>query len=363
MNKTLFIILSALDSEPAPRTSTEITSRLKSQGIELSDRTVRHHLKMLDDAGYTERAKRAARKLTEKGKLELSQGFVSERVGFAINRINNLSFLSDFNIDTLKGKIILNVTFVAEERAGEAVAAISPVLNSPYAMSNRMVIARGGENLGELIVPAGLVGIGTVCSITLNAIFLKAGIPVCSRFGGIVEIVNRIPTRFLNVISYESSSVAPLQMFMKSRMTDVTGAVTNGAGRILGSFREIPGVSLGDAKELNDKMKENGFGGIILFGQPDEPLLGMPVTAGKSGIVVLGGLNPVAVLEEAEIPTDSRAMATLCEYGQLRAVEGFDAHTAKKSLSVASIIDRLYSKKDSRSNYWSIFSEVQQTTL
>jgi len=41
------------------------------------------------------------------------------------------------------------------------------------------------------------------CSVTINGIFLKAGIPVTSRFGGVVEIVDGKPERFISLISYE----------------------------------------------------------------------------------------------------------------------------------------------------------------
>jgi len=33
--------------------------------------------------------------------------------------------------------------------------------------------------------------------------------------------------------------------------------------------------------------------------------------------VIVGGLNPIAALEEAGIPTESRAMSTLYEYSKL----------------------------------------------
>jgi repressor of nif and glnA expression len=367
MQRVIFTILSLLAEKPERLTSSWITRHLHDRGIDVSERTVRHYLQMLEEKGYVEAERKRGRTITEKGKQELSHGFVSERVGFVINRINNLSFLSDFNIDTQKGKVILNVSYITEDKAAEAVRLLAKVLDSPFATSDRIIIARQGEMLGDLCVPPGHVGIGTVCSITLNGIFLKAGIPVTSRFGGIVDIVDHTPTRFASVISYESSSVAPLEIFIKSRMTDVTGVLDHGSGRILGSFREIPEASVADARRLNEKMKKQGFHGIILFGRPGETLLGIPVTADKVGMVVLGGLNPIAALEEAAIPTESRAMATLSEFGHLKPVHGFDRSHADARFPVKALIEHLRGKKqqDARqaSNYWSIFSEMQQSTL
>ncbi len=363
MQKTIFTILSILDRETASLSSSELARQLQSHGIELSERTVRHYLRLLGEKGYTEGEKKRGRRLTDKGRQELRHGFVSERMGFSINRINNLAFLSDFNLDTLKGRVILNTTYISEDRVADALTILATSLGSPYSMSSRMTMARGGEKLGDLIVPAGLVGIGTVCSITLNGVFLKAGIPVCPKFGGVVDIVDHAPERFVSVISYEASSIAPLEAFMRGRMTNVLGVLRDGTGRILGSLREIPEASLGDAVRLNERMRKNGFHGIIVFGRPGEAVLGIPVTPDKVGMVVLGGLNPVAALQEAGIPAESKAMSTLSEYGDLAEVDAYlDLDLGKKTPD-RSILDYLEGTPGRRSTYWSILSEMQHSTL
>ncbi len=90
---------------------------------------------------------------------------------------------------------------------------------------------------------------------------------------------------------------------------------------IFGSFGEIPEISLADAKRMGEKMQRQGFGGALLFGQPGQPLMGLPVMQGKVGVVVLGGLNPVAALDEAHIPNNSYIMGTLGDYSELSSVE------------------------------------------
>jgi repressor of nif and glnA expression len=100
-------------------------------------------------------------------------------------------------------------------------------------------------------------------------------------------------------------------------MTDVIGAVRNHSGRVLASFREIPVVCLDEARKLAAKMAAKGIGGILLIGEPNRPLLEIPVGIDKVGMVIVGGLNPVAALEESGIPTESKAMSTLHEYSGL----------------------------------------------
>jgi HTH-type transcriptional regulator, global nitrogen regulator NrpRI len=317
VNRTMFTILRVLDKHEDVVGSIELSRELLNHGIELSERTVRHYLKLLDHMGLTKVQGKRGRTITEKGKGEVNKAFVSERVNFIISKIDSLSYLTDFNIDTLKGNIILNISFFSEKKLRDVVKIVSEVFASPYVMSNKIILAKGGERIGDVQVPEGCVGLGTVCSITLNGIFLKSGIPVTSRYGGVVEIEEGVPRRFTSLISYEGSSMDPLEILIKSRTTNVTGVIALSNGKILASFREIPVVSMREAEILREKMFSKGVGGNILFGKPNQPLLDVPVGVDKVGMLVVGGLNPIAAAEEAGIFTESKAMSTLYEYSRL----------------------------------------------
>jgi len=317
MNRTMFTILRVLDKHEDVVGSIELSRELLNHGIELSERTVRHYLKLLDHMGLTKVQGKRGRTITDKGKGEVNKAFVSERINFIISKIDSLSYLTDFNIDSLKGNIILNISFFPDKKLRDVVKIVADVFASPYVMSNKIILAKGGERIGDVQVPEGCVGLGTVCSITLNGIFLKSGIPVASRYGGVVEIEEGIPKRFTSLISYEGSSMDPLEILIKSRTTDVTGAIAHNNGKILASFREIPVVSMREAEILREKMSHKGVGGNILFGKPNQPLLDVPVGIDKVGMLVVGGLNPIAAAEEAGIFTESKAMSTLYEYSRL----------------------------------------------
>ena len=319
MNKTMISILKVIDRAPgAIIGSREISKRLPEYGIDLTERTVRYHLRILDERGYTEVFGKEGRKITEKGKHELKDSRVSEKIGFIISKIETLSYLTTLNLETMKGSVILNVSFIPEARKRDALNILGPVFASAYAMSDRLVLARPGDRIGEITVPDGKMGLGTVCSVTINGIFLKAGIPVTSRFGGVLETGEKGPSRFVALISYEGSSLDPLEMFIRGKMTDVTGSVTGGDGRVLASFREIPVICREEAVRLSEKMAGRGMGGVLLIGNPNSPLLDIPVGFDKVGMVVIGGLNPIAALEEAGIPTESRAMSALVDYSELQ---------------------------------------------
>lgn len=318
MNKTMLAILKILEQhQDTILGSREISRQLKLHGVELTERTVRYHLRILDERGFTKVFGKEGRMITQKGKEELSQALVSEKIGFVISKIETLSYLTNLDLEKNEGDIILNVSYFPEEKLKDALRIMKPVFSSPYIMSDKVVLHRSGEKVGDVFVPEGQVGFGTVCSVTINGIFLKAGIPATSKFGGVLQIEESEPSRFTALISYEGSSLDPLEIFIKSGMTDVIGAVKNHSGKVLASFREIPVVSIEKAKELNTLMKEKGIGGILLIGNPNQPLLEMPVSMDKAGMVIVGGLNPIAALEEAGISTVSKAMSTLYRFSDL----------------------------------------------
>jgi len=318
MNKTMLSILKVLGKAPdAIIGSREISKQLGGYGVDLTERTVRYHLRILDERGYTTVFGKEGRKITPRGREELESSGVSDKLGFIISRIETLSYLTTLDLGTMDGDVILNISCFPGKKLNGLLDIIDSVFRSPYVMSNRLILRHGGEKIGEVTVPEDGIGIGTVCSVTINGIFLKAGIPVSSKYGGVLQISDGRPERFTSLISYEGSSLDPLEIFIRSKMTDVTGAVKKGSGKILASFREIPVVCLDEAKKLEQKIADRGIGGILLIGQPNTPLLGVPVGIDKVGMVIVGGLNPVAAIEESGLSTESRAMSTLYRYAEL----------------------------------------------
>ena len=146
---------------------------------------------------------------------------------------------------------------------------------------------------------------------------LKHGVPVTSRFGGLVELRKGHPTRFVEMIHYDGTTIDPLEVFIRSGMTSYTGAVRDGNGVIGASFREMPEKCRDLALRLADRVSTVGLGGFMEIGWPGQPVLGCPVTPGRIGVVMVGGLNPIAILEERGHRVASHALAGLLEFNRL----------------------------------------------
>ncbi|MBI4330916.1 MAG: DUF128 domain-containing protein [Chloroflexi bacterium] len=310
-------ILKVLKDAPEPLGARVIGRALENEGVYLTERAVRYHLKIMDERGLTRLLGRDGRMLTDMGREELKNALVQDKVGFVISRIERLAFLTSFDPVKKTGQVIINTTFFPENAFKDALQSMKTTFSEGLCVSDLVTVARAGERIGGVMVPEGRVGFATVCSITINGALLKAGVPMDSRFGGILQLKNSVPFRFIEIISYDGSSLDPSEIYIRGRMTSVGQAAATGNGKILANFREIPAVCRDTARGVIDSLRAAGIKGMIVMGNTSEELCELPVALNKVGVVLLGGLNPVAAAAEAGFPCDNTAMSGTIEYDKL----------------------------------------------
>lgn len=298
-----------------------IARRLKEYGVELGERAIRYHLKLMDERGLTRSTGRGGRVITEKGLNEIKSALVKDKVGFVISRIELVAFRTTFDYKNLKGDIPVNVSFFPEDKFANALLVMKPAFDNGLCVSKLVAVAAGEHQLGDVIVPAGKVGFATVCSIVMNGTLLKAGVPMDSRFGGILQLQNHQPTRFTDIIYYNGSSLDPSEIFIKANMTSVRKVTATGSGEILANFREIPALCRPLAEQVVQGLSNAGLVGLMLIGNTSENVCEIPVDLNKIGIILIGGLNPVAAAREAGIEAENRSMSTVMEYRDLVSYE------------------------------------------
>jgi repressor of nif and glnA expression len=301
--------------------SNVITEKLTEMGYDISERTVRFHLLSMDKAGYTEYLPKRGRRITQKGIAEMSRARVYEKVGFLSTKIDRMTYRMNFDPSKRDGTVVINTSLIEIKYLKKACPLMCKILRSGLGMGKLLTFFLPGEELEQLTVPEGYIGIGTVCSITINGILLAQGIPTRSRFGGLLEIEHGKPSRFVALINYDGTSLDPLEIFMKSGMTDYTGAVENGSGLIGASFREMPAESRDTVVEIAEKLTTIGLGGFMEIGYPGNPLCEIPVTEGSFGSVIVGGLNTVGIIEESGIEVFSKALSGLVDFKRLFSFE------------------------------------------
>ncbi len=310
-------ILQVLSRANEPATSSQIAEHLEVAGCSLSERTVRLYLQQLDGEGLTIARGRRGHLITDEGLAELRTSLVVEGLGYLSAKIDQMTFNMSFDLATRTGSVVVNVSWVDPRRLAACAEQVCEVFGKGYAMGNRLALLAPGETLGASTVPPGHVGFCTICSITLNGVLLKHGVPTTSRFGGLLELRGGRPLRFAEVIRYDGTTIDPLEIFIRSGMTDYLGAIRDGNGLIGASFRELPADSRDLVVHMSDRLTAVGLGGLLEVGFPGRVLLGQPVNPGRIGAVIVGGLNPIAILEEMGHRVQSRALAGLLDFHRL----------------------------------------------
>ena len=313
-------ILKVLHRIERPAGATQVGELLRGWGVDLGERSIRLYLAQLDDEGFTQlQSRRSGRVLTAKGKAELEKSDVIERMGFISGQIDELNYRMGFNLRSERGTLVVNTTLLPAKDEIKAIEIVRPVFAARLGMGTRLLVLRAGATYDLQragVVPRGKIAIVTVCSVSLNGILLKEGIPVTSRFGGLLEFRNRLPARFVELLEYGGTTQDPLELFIRAKMTSVRLCESTGNGLAGASFREFPSVALPAVLKIRDQLRLLGLDGILTVGMPNQPLFGIPVGEGRTGLVVMGGLNPAAALEEAGLASENRSLAGLLEYRQ-----------------------------------------------
>ncbi len=295
--------------------SREICSHLTERGLELSPRTVRLYLQHLEDEGMVEptrRGRASGRTITERGLAEIDSADAVGRLGFIVARIDHLACRMTWHPRTAPdGTVILNLTMIQEAQAIHALREMAAIFQAGLGMGEKVALFPAGSRLEDKIVPPGYFGIGTVCGVTLNGALLRSGVPVASEFGAVLEMQEGRPRRFTDLVTYAGTTLDPLEVFIKARLSQVHLAAISGNGRIGASFRQFPSVATEAVLQMQQDMKDTGLNGILCIGKPNRPLLEFPVHDGRTALIVAGGLNPAAAIEEVGIKTVNSALSIL----------------------------------------------------
>lgn len=226
-------------------------------------------------------------------------------------------FRTTFNPKTMDGDVIVNLSLINKQDYEDVLKIFSMAINSGLSVSPLLKILHEGDVIGNRKIEKEQVGFATVCSITIDGLLLKAGVMVKPRFGGLVEIRDGEPVRFTNVLTYQSTTIDPLEVLMSQELTSVMSMLKTGSGKILANLREAPMVARDIIDSTLADMVDAGINGILEVGDPNTRILDVPVERDHLGIVVIGGTNPMAIVQEHGIPITTNAMSTLMDIKQL----------------------------------------------
>ena len=316
--KKIIAILRVLSESSEALGSITIARELERYGIFLSERAVRYHLRITDERGFTQPMGRDGRMITPKGLDELRTALAPDQIGFVQEKLELLAFRTTFDPIKRTGLVAINTSLFDKDQFKKALTPMSEAFEAGLCVSSLVAMASEGEKLGDVVIPNGRIGFATVCSVTINGVTLKSGVPIESRFGGVLEVRDGKPRRFTAIINYGGTSLDPSEQYIRAKMTSIRETSKTGNGRILANFREIPAQSRSIVEKCVAALKDAGIGGVYILGNISEPVCQIAVGPNRVGIVLLGGLNPVAAAVEAGIEVDNISESGMIDFQELR---------------------------------------------
>ncbi|WP_301287542.1 DUF128 domain-containing protein [Methanocalculus alkaliphilus] len=222
-----------------------------------------------------------------------------------------------------EGAIVYNLFLVPVDEREYVIKTLKRVSAAGITVSDMVRFVEPGDSIHGHTIPPGMLGICTVCSITLDGIFLRRGIPVNLIGGGIIEILENLPRRFTHMILYESTTIDPLQVLASQDITSVNHVMKDGNGRILGNIRECHMEAENLLNSVLDDLTTGHISGVLEMGMPNTPLLGVSVSPQYLGVVAIGGTNPFAVMKEEGHSITTRAMKGLMDIREMDPISFF----------------------------------------
>ncbi|MDO5848561.1 MAG: NrpR regulatory domain-containing protein [Methanobrevibacter sp.] len=224
---------------------------------------------------------------------------------FLLSKMLNLIEQVDFDINTKKGNILANISYLDKDHFDKVMTIMEDSYNqNPEYMNPFYKIIDHPYDEDRF-------GIGTICSLTTDGILIKNGIMITPKYGGLLELSE--PPLFIDLISYNGSSIDPHKVFIAKGMTNINRI---GTKRIMASIKEIPYVSRDHAVETLETLKSIGLS-IYKIGKPRELIYNAKVDNYNFGIVIGSGLNQIAAIKEENIDINVKAMEKLIPFEEM----------------------------------------------
>ncbi len=217
---------------------------------------------------------------------------------FINNRIEENAIKVTYDPEENTGKVIYNISLIKSEDLDYAIDIYNEVFHAGLCLGDRVRFAESGNIFGDYTIPKDHTGIVTICSLTLDALLYRKGVPLNPIGGGLVEVTDMTPRRFTAMIRYESTTIDPISVMISHGTTSVQEVIHNGNGTITANLRECHMEAESEIFGVLDDLNDKGITGVLDIGVPNTALLGVPVTPNYIGIAMVGGTNPAAAIME-----------------------------------------------------------------
>lgn len=310
--RKVFEILRILKEHQEPIGAKRLSELMADRGFVLSDRAVQYYLSYLDEIGFTRKVGNRGRILTEKGRAETESALVETRIGYIISRLERLAFRTTFDPRTGTGDVAYNLSLVPADQADEVAAIFEQVARAGFGFFSAYSTIR----LDPQVHP-GMTGFITVCSITMDGVLQRRGIPVRMVYGGRLGVTGGQPDEFQDLIGYHGTTADPLELLIDAGLTGVNDAVSGKSGVVLANVREVPSPARDRVEETAARMRDAGFRFPVTMGTG---VMNLPGDPHRLSVVSYSGMNLIAAAAEKGFVLENEIGAGTIPFDRFRSV-------------------------------------------
>lgn len=241
-----------------------------------------------------------------KHRLKEVEHDIQPKIPFLLSKTWNLIQQVNFDVEKRKGDIISNVSYIKRDDLDSALEIMEETYNNNPKYINPYY------KLIDHPTDEDKIGIGTVCSLSIDGILIDNGIMSNPKYGGLLELTE--PPLFIDLISYNGSTEDPHKIFLAKNMTSITRNI--GPNKILASFKEIPYISRDYSVYLLDILNNIGFS-IYKIGKPRELAYNAKADNYNFGVVTGSGLNSIGAIKEKGIDIEVKAIEKLLPFEKM----------------------------------------------
>ena len=229
-----------------------------------------------------------------------------EKISLVLSKSLNLIQQVNFDVEKQKGDIIANISYVHRDHIDRALSIMEDTYNdNPKYINPYYKLVDHPEN-------DDLIGIATICSLSIDGILINNGIMSNPTYSGLLELTE--PPLFIDLISYNGTTLDPHKIFLSKNMTSITGS--DGPDKILASVKEIPYISRDHAVELLEILNNIGFS-IYKIGKPREFVYNSKVDNYNFGVITGGGLNSIGAVKESGVPIKVKVLEKMMPFEKM----------------------------------------------
>ncbi|NHW88356.1 MAG: DUF128 domain-containing protein [Archaeoglobales archaeon] len=306
-------------AEFGPLSSQEIEKELQNRGFSITSRTVRYHLKKLEQRGLVNKGDHGKSQITLEG-IDFLKGLKAfERLGEFSERIEINVYSSDFDIYRMKGKVPTNLAIIKKEEFEKCVEVLAEMEDFPFIIYNGVFFADEGEEIDGKKIPNGHFGIATISNTFYDVLLKSAGINTYPEYAALLRVENMVPSRIMELISYVGTTMSPGWLLLRSGLTSVSSVLKNGSGVIISAVRSFSRYAIDIALRTVETASSRGFRGVLAVLHPSDRRFSLPFGK-RARIITSAGLNHLAPIHEMGIDMEIRVNEVLLEFSKFKPI-------------------------------------------